>query len=384
MLPLLYESTTPILQSNNMHFLGRLTKCQKCSASEKLNGDYTLSAVFSPTDELIDEIQNQRFLLVKANPFDPPQYFEIYKCSIDENGKLSLNARHIKHCCYNNVVIPDNSNGAQYDTPQGHWDFCTYIESASVRSLEFDNYFSFSSAITEQKEIEIGYTKSDTLGAFLQEMARSFGAEFHYDNFNIYLLATRGNKKNFVLRWNKNIGSPNLSLGADNIYTHVVAYADFTAKYRIDGVDYEYPIQVCSRPRLISDFASGASGQLYKILMYNATNLFEETTVDPTDGTFYTNTKAKLAWAAAKYITMSTREELQISENVNLKINYRPRLDEMQELGLGDTVDVMLKGGRTVEARITKTEFDSLAERWNSIELGYEKMKLSNYIAKTR
>lgn len=379
MLPLLYESTTPILQPNKMNFLGRLTKSQKCSVSEKLNGDYMLSAVFSPTDELISEIRNQRFLYAKPNPFDPPQFFEIYNCSISRNDMLSLNARHIKHCCYNNVLIPDNSDGAQFDTPQGHWDFCT-----SAGSLEFDNFFSFSSTISELKAMETGYTKSDTLGAFLKEMARSFGAEYHYDNFSIDLLASRGSKKNFVLRWNKNIGSPNLSLGADNIYTHVVAYADFTAKYTIGGVEHEYPIQVCSRPRLISEFASGANGQLYKILMYNATNLFEETTVDPTDGTFYTNTKAKLGWAAAKYIVGSTREELQISENVNLKVNYRPRLDEMQELGLGDTVDVMLKGGRTVEARITKTQFDCLAERWTSIELGYEKIKLSNYISKTR
>ena len=56
----------------------------------------------------------------------------------------------------------------------------------------------------------------------------------------------------------------------------------------------------------------------------------------------------------------------------------------MSAVGLGDTVDVMLKGGRTVEAKITKTVFDSLSERWTSIELGKEKLMLSKYIAKTR
>ena len=58
--------------------------------------------------------------------------------------------------------------------------------------------------------------------------------------------------------------------------------------------------------------------------------------------------------------------------------------ENKEMVGLGDTVDVMLKGGRTVEAKITKTVFDSLSERWTSIELGKEKLMLSKYIAKTR
>ena len=75
---------------------------------------------------------------------------------------------------------------------------------------------------------------------------------------------------------------------------------------------------------------------------------------------------------------------MQTAPNVNLTVNYCPALDEMSAVGLGDTVDVMLKGGRTVEAKITKTVFDSLSERWTSIELGKEKLMLSKYIAKTR
>ena len=75
---------------------------------------------------------------------------------------------------------------------------------------------------------------------------------------------------------------------------------------------------------------------------------------------------------------------MQTKDNVNLTVKFRPALDEMSEIGLGDTVDVMLKGGRTVEARLTKTTFNSLAERWESIEIGEEKLKLSNYIAKRR
>ena len=56
----------------------------------------------------------------------------------------------------------------------------------------------------------------------------------------------------------------------------------------------------------------------------------------------------------------------------------------MAAIGLGDTVDVMLKGDRTVEAKIMKTVYNVLSERWESIELGQELLKLSDYIAKVR
>ena len=75
MLPLLYKSSSSILSPEGMQFVGRITKCEKCNVVEKLNGDYTLTASVSPNDELVDEIQNQRFLLAKPNPFDNLQFF---------------------------------------------------------------------------------------------------------------------------------------------------------------------------------------------------------------------------------------------------------------------------------------------------------------------
>jgi phage-related protein len=83
-------------------------------------------------------------------------------------------------------------------------------------------------------------------------------------------------------------------------------------------------------------------------------------------------------------LAQNLRNTIVNGENVNFTVSLQAQLDEMAQLNLGDTVDVELKGGRTVEARITKTQFDCLAERWKSLELGQEKLMLSNYIAKRR
>ena len=378
MLPLLYKTTDAIPSRNSMQFIGRLTKVAKCQVSQIINGNYELSAVIAPTDELAGEIKNQRFIKAKPNFTDNPQYFEIYNQSIAENGQLTIKARHIKHCCYNNFLRLDVSNGAQSDTPQGHWDFLT---DPNNELLSFTNNFSFSSNITAQVPMEIGYTKSDTLGMFLEELAANSGGEYRYDNFNISLLTRLGARKNYALRWGKNIGSPTLTLSGATVYTHVVAYADFTAKYSQGGTDYEYPVQICSDPQPIPNAVS----DLHKIYMYDATNTFENTTFDPTTvGPIYEAYRNRLNWVAYNFIRSAAIKDIQTSEDANLKVTIRQALDEMKELAIGDTVNIILRGGQTVEARITKTVFDSLAERWENLEIGQQRLLLSNFIAKTR
>ena len=82
MLPLLYEPTHPIPSPDRLRYLGRLTKCKSCVVTSQINNNYDLSAAFFITDELLDRIENQNFLLAKPNPFDPPQFFEIYNLTL--------------------------------------------------------------------------------------------------------------------------------------------------------------------------------------------------------------------------------------------------------------------------------------------------------------
>lgn len=361
MLPQLFRSTDPIPSPDRMRFIGQLTHVEKCTSYEKINGDYTLSATFSPNDEMIGEIRNQRFLLAKANPFDPPQYFEIYSEEFDEIGRLNVKGRHIKHCANNNIILDlfdtDPDTGTQWSaTPYKHWQVITPL-------LAFDNFFTFSSSISATAKMNIGWTKAGTLGEFFKELAEVFGGEFHYDNFDVKFPLNRGTKKNYVLRWDKNIVSPKLSLSTADIYTHVVATANVTIVHA--GTPTKNVI-ACSSPIRITSNTSA----LQRIYQFDATSELSRTSFDwgvPADKY---QLKTQLDSSAVTFAQRSYKNQIQYKQNVNLQLTYRPALDEMQEIGLGDTVDVMLKGGRTVEAKITATTFDSLAERWTAIELG--------------
>ena len=361
MLPLLYESTSRVPSPGSMNYLGRLTKCKSCVVTNQINSNYDLSAAFTITDELLDKIENQRFLMAKPNPFDPPQFFEIYNY-YEENNAVTVKGRHIKHCAYNNMLLDVFTSGGATTTPQGHWNLI-------APTLYFNNAFSFSSAIVTTAAMQTGWSRAGTLGDFLKEMAQVFGGEFYYDNFNISFMRRLGSKKNYVLRWNRNITDPKLTLTADNVYSHVVAYGNF--KIRETGTD----TTLCSLPHAI-----GSGQKLYKIYMYDATGTFDNTEISRDEISTY---QSDLSQRAIAFVN-SAGNAVQTAESPNLTVNYRPILDEMSAVGLGDTVDVELKSGRIVEGRITKTSYDSLAERWTSITLGNEKLKISDLIAKVR
>ena len=361
MLPLLYESWSHVPSPGSMNYLGRLTKCKTCVVTSQINNNYDLSAAFTITDELLGEIENQRFLLAKPNPFDPPQFFEIYNY-FEENNVVTVKGRHIKHCAYNNMILDVFTSSGATMTPQQNWNNI-------VPNLYFNNAFSFGSAIITTAKMETGWSRAGTLGDFLKEMAQVYGGEFYYDNFNISFMQRLGSKKNYVLRWNRNITDPKLTLTADNVYSHVVAYGNF--KIRETGTD----ATLCSLPRAI-----GSGQKLYKIYMYDATGTFDNTEISRSEISTY---QSDLSERAIDFVS-SAGNAVQTAESPNLTVNYRPILDEMGAVGLGDTVDVELKSGRIVEARVTKTGYDSLAERWTSITLGNEKLKVSDLIAKVR
>lgn len=361
MLPLLYESLQPSPSANYMQYLGRLTKCKSCVVTNQINNNYDVSAAFFITDKLLDQIENQRFLMAKPNPFDPPQFFEIYNY-YEENNAVTVKGRHIKHCAYNNMILDVFSDSGNAKTPQEQWN--------QIRPLlVFTNGFSFSSAITTAAKMEVGYSRAGTLGDFLKEMAEVFKGEFYYNNFNVSFLQRLGAKKNYVLRWDRNITDPKLTLTADNVYSHVVAYGNF--KFTETGTD----ATLCSAPVRI-----GSGQKLYKIYMWDATGTFDSTEISRNQISTYQS----LLTNRAEAFVSGAGSAMQTAESPNLTVNYRPILDEMSAVGLGDTVDVELKSGRTVEARITQTSFDSLAERWTSITIGNEKLKISDLIAKVR
>lgn len=363
MLPLLYKTTSRIISKNSMKYLGRLTDCVSCIVAETLNGDYLLTAEIKVTDTLYNTLTVQQFIQVKPNPFDAPQFFEIYKAERKADGNLSVKAKHIKHCAYNNLMSAGYRNGISY-TPQEIW------EQASEEPV-FDNNFTFYSDVTDKEAyFDIGFRKIGTFGDFFEELSSKFSGEYHYDNFNVEFLKSRGNISNYPLRWGDNISSIAQTLSTEDIKSHIIAAATVHDTYN------DQDMQLMCEPYEIV----GQQSKTNKLLLIDASDLVSDMTVNSHTGENFDFVINSCRVAA----TTHYKDNEPASIKVNMTIDFRATLDDMKEIGLADTLtDVIIDSeGTKASAKISKVEYDCLLERWNKLELGTIKTKLSDYFKK--
>ena len=74
-----------------------------------------------------------------------------------------------------------------------------------------------------------------------------------------------------------------------------------------------------------------------------------------------------------------------VTEEINVTVTHNVELDEMKNLSLGDTIKICYgEDKESLSARITKTVYNSLAEKYTSIEIGNPKLNLFSFIRNKR
>lgn len=361
MIPLIYETTSRILSLNSMHYLGRLTSCTECTVEESRNADYTLSASIVKKSECVESVVIQNYIYAKPNPTDEPQFFEIYEV-VEKNNVLSIKAKHIKHNCYNNILVADETSAPLY-SPQEAYENLIAL---------FDNNYVFLSDITNRKNIKLGYTQVCTLGDFFGGSDGSlldlFGGEYKWDNFNVSLLKSRGQKRAYNLRWGDNISSYEKTQSSETTISHVCAYATVYDEYT------KQDVQIMADPYEIYEQKSKTN----KLAVYAVPEkLLDGVTVNSATGEGYEYVKNTCRIAVQnEYMSAGNLGEI----SANIKVDTEAVLDGMQQFSLCDTVTVILGDNSANESKIVKTTYDTLRERYKQLELGSLIPKLSDFV----
>ena len=383
MLPLLYKSKSKILKANTFELLGRMTDIVSGKVTEERNGDYLLEMELSTTDRCANLLDTQYFIKVKPNPTDEPQYFEIYDLQYKDKKSITIKAKHIKHNLYNNFLVETYNQTDVVHTPSEWWYLlCTgQPEGLQTQMTLWEHHFSFTSDITSKASMTLGFCTPCTLGDFLGgadgSLVDVFGGEYKCDNFDVALLQNRGTVTNYHLRWGSNISSLTQTLNSDNICSHVAAYATCHDTYSNESV------VLCSEPQELRTHSS-------KLMKIKAVDVSDGGSVDISDKTGYWNFNAKTGENKAFLIQVLNIQAQMLRASLvstngapalNIKVDYPPTLAEMLNLHLCDTVYIDTENG-SLKAKIVKTDYDFVLERWNSLELGTPKTKLSDYIVK--
>ena len=366
MIPKLYEKVTANTVINKTNYIGVLNKCTKCEVTEVRNGAYTLSLETTVNDDCANMLLSQRIIGAKANPFDGVQYFEIQSTERGTTGIIKVEAKHIKNYCFQYCSEGDLGFDGQTatinGTPSQIWN------SLNSEYITTEIPFSFYSDITEKLDFSLGLSTPETLGNILGGKEGSFldiwGGEYHWNNFNIQLLAERGKRKDFQIRYGSNISDYTQSESCDGTYSHVLPYGKVSLGNR--KINFFAPVFEIS----------GHKCSTTKVFMLDCTGFLDNYSVGE-QGARYDTVRSAMTKYAKAYAKNNRLGESQITIDVTL----RAELDEMSQIGLCDTVKVILDDlGTTATAKITEVTYNTLTERWEKLVVGESRVTVADMI----
>lgn len=375
MLPLLYPKNTKKADFFTSNGLGFFDKCLKCVVAEERNAGYELECEILKTDRLSKNVTPGAFIKVRANAKDDPQVFEIYQVTTNEIS-IKINAQHVKYFLnYNGTTEPfPNETG----TPTELW-------AELQRFLAVDNPFEFytdiNSTHTILKNVEINLSAGEILAGVRGSFLDIFGGELHFDNFTVNFLQNRGEQTGVCLRYGSNISSAEQTADNITVFSHILPYAYVYSK--VEGDDWNIEQMYLARPSGAIDITSVANLEYKKVLMLDLTDQMQDVIVEWYDDppipkpSSLSDAITRLNAEAMEYINQYINELTYPSTSI--KIDTVETLNGLQNLGLCDSIYIMINGEKTT-AKITKCVYDSLAEKYTEMEIGKQKKDLSSVI----
>ena len=375
MLPILYSDTATKTDFTSGNGLGFVKNCLSCTVSEELNGRYELEAEIMSNDRLARSIKPEAFMKALPNVTDDAQIFSIYETD-EEKNKIRIHAEHLRYRLSGNVFSEPYSAGTNM-TPAQIWeDIQDYLTS--------EQEFTFTSNITTAAKPTAAINAPIRLGDFLLgkdgSMLDTFRGEYKFDNYNVSFLTARGQTTGICLRCGAGIQGLEYTVLSDKMYTQIAPYARVPSK-RGDIYDGEYFLWLAEpvstgNIALKHDRALSYDFTQDFISMYPDFSMtYGESTPIPTN---LSEARSKLLTVTNRYIRQNSAALLEPSLNVNITTNAMA--EEIKKCSLGDIVMVYYEPmNTTLSAKITKTVYDVLAERYTTIELGNVRRGIDRY-----
>lgn len=363
MIPVLYEKNETTFTHNG---IGILVDTIKATVTEERNGSYELSLQYPITGRFYSEIANGTIVKAKSNETSEPQLFRIYKSSKPLKGVVTYSAEHIS---YDLNGIPLLGFSIKNATPQ----------MAITRAIEDAGLPSPFKAISDistlnNTTISTPCSVRALLGGQTGSILDVWGGEYEFDNFNIKLHSHRGKDNGVLIEYGKNLTDLKQESNIAECYTHLMPYASYSIK---DENNNSETVNIYLTEKVIPLTRAESIGH-NKAYIMDFSDRFkdnEEITEEKL------RAKATAYAAAAELgtpkvnITVSFVQLWQTEEYKNIA--------PLERVKMCDTVSVRFsKLGVTAKAKIIKTVYDTLKEKYESITLGDAKSSFADTVNK--
>ena len=354
MIPILFSESSNTFTSNG---IGRLSDVISCEVTEERNGQYELQMTYPSTGAHFDDIKLRAIIVAKPSAGTNNQPFRIYNISKPINGKVTINAQHISYDLSKNVSMPFSvtaSSSACNQALQG-------LLSNAVETCPF----TFSTDVTTVAPYNQKAPASirQRLGGVEGSILDQFHGEYEFDVYDVKFWKDRGETKNIPLRYGKNITDIKQEEEISNTITGIVPFWMDN-----DGNNLvTLPEEVVYSP--------------------NASSYPQKLTVPMDFSADYENqpTEAQLRAHAQAYVNQSGIGVPKVSIDVSF-VNladteeYKDIL-ALQNVNLCDTIPVQFEPlGISTTAKIVKTEYDVLSEKYKKLTVGSLRSNLATAI----
>lgn len=374
MLPILYGTDATNNELLNTNGLGFLKKCTRCEVTKEHNGVYEIELDIKPDDRLAKEVVLSGYVKAKPTGVENPQIFRIYEVT-STNSLIQVRGEHIRYKLSDNLIL---ENYQVTGTPEYVWG---YIQDTLI---DEHHGFTFTSNITTSGTVTAAKNSPIKLGEFMMgadgSMLDVFGGTYEYDNFSIALNAQSDVVSGVCLRLGAGMDSIDYSMSCENQYTHIMPVASVTTPnggswYVNFPQTYERDVPLVIRH---------TTDDKKRVLLRDFTEEFKQAhptfVCDPTDQSSREYAQEWLWWLGEHYKSLHL-EELGFPR-VNVKVTTRAGTERLKDLKVGDNIRVYHeKLNLTLTLRIIKTVYDSIGERYISVELGKPKRKISKYFS---
>lgn len=353
MIPTLYDKTGAVK-------IGDLTDTIECLVEEERNGLFELTMVYPATDSIVESIQQEAIVVADANDYLKNQKFRIYNIRKLMANRIEICARHISFDLafdwVDSISIENQS--------------CEYALNTIFKNSQFcKNFKGYSDIINAQDYKMNKATCLEAIGGERGSIIDTFGtgAEILRDNTEIHVLNRRGRDNDVVIEYRKNLTGLEIEEDTTDLVTRIMPYAVYTSE---GNEEVEVRGDFVDSP-LINNFAH----PYVKYIDYS--DKFEDDEKP---------TKEKLIELAKKeYIN----NKLDIPK-CNFKIEFIPLSKCVGYEGLEDRINLCdtvtvkdTRYGLDTQAKVIKVTYNTLRDRYESMELGEPKTTLGDIIGGT-
>ena len=364
MIPILYSSDETDFTH---HGLGYLADAISVTVTEERNGAYELSFRYPITGEHYSQITEGAIVKCKLDSSRGNQLFRIYKSSKPINGIVTFSGEHISYDLNGLPLAGFTVIGA---AP------AAAIHKALTETPLSDHPFSVQSNISTLNTTTIKKPCSvrGLLGGQKGSILDVWGGEYEFDNFVIKLHSNRGSDNGVTLEYGKNITDLKQEANISEIYTHIMPFAVYNVDDGNGNIEEKY-VYLTERVIALTNAPTIGHERAY----------IHDFSGDVPDGTVPTE-----AWLRAKAINYLSSHDL-VTPRVNITVSFVNLADTLEykdiapleSVKLCDTVTVRFtKLGINAKAKVIKTVYNVLKEKYDSITIGDAKSDFADTVNK--